>query len=91
METEKTYRKHTHTHTHTHGITIEIVLHRHKKQKESKTCLVYFYQALLLPIMDHFPIRQTFEFGNSWKEHPTFHTIVKFGFKIFQNVENTAP
>ena len=60
METEKTYRKHTHS-----RIRIEIVLHGHKKQKERKTCFVYFYQALLLPIMDHFPTRQTFEFGKS--------------------------
>ena len=53
---------------------------------------IYFKTVKPFLSIDHPPSRQTFELGKfiSWKEHRKFSKMLKFGYKILQNVENTV-
>ena len=41
-------------------------------------------------VMDHSPIRQTFEFGNQLEQSPSISYNVKLGCRMVKNVENIA-
>ena len=72
-----------------HTETTKSAIESHYQNNTSQKKYIHHRNVKWDPLMDHSPIRKTFELGklitnhwHSWKEHPKFYKIVKLGYKI---------